>query len=78
MLEKLLTPEQQAKRVACCKDCLEADEREDFLNRVINQGVEASRGAENKEVAKIKVQCEDNVDCFLRFSAHCSPGICPS
>ena len=41
-------------------------------------GVEASRGTENKKVAKIKAQCENNVDCFLWFPGHCSPGICPS
>lgn len=35
IVPKLLTPEQKAKRVECCEDWLEAEERGDFLNRVI-------------------------------------------
>lgn len=82
IVPKLLTPEQKVKRVECCEDWLEAEERGDFLNRVItgdeswfyefdvelksqSKEMEASRRTENKKVAKIKVQCEDNVDCFF-------------
>lgn len=33
IVPKALTPEQKARRVACCEDWLEAKNRGDFLNR---------------------------------------------